>query len=286
VFLNKCDLLEDEELQEIVEMEVRDVLAKYDYDAENAKFVHGSALSAINEDHDKYNMTQIQELLDVMDENIRVPEREKDKPFLLSIDSSYNIAGRGTVVTGCVENGTIRINDEAELIGMRSQSIKTAIGSIETFKKQLETGEAGDNVGVLLKGVKKEEVSRGMALVKPGAYKTYFNFEGEIYVLTEDEGGRKKPFFTGFQPQIFFRTADVATNLTLPEGKKMAVGGDNLTCAFKMISPLPIYEGSRFALRESGKTVAAGVVSKVLPTTQDDLDREEQRFSKKGKAKK
>jgi elongation factor Tu len=202
-----------------------------------------------------------------MDERLHVPMRDKDKPFLLSIESSYNIQGRGCVVTGCIENGMIKLNDEAELIGMRSSSMKTAIGSIETFKKTLDYGEAGDNVGVLLKGLKKEDVGRGMALVKPGAYQTFFNFEAELYVLSEDEGGRKKPFFTGFQPQIFFRTADVATNVTLPESKKMAVGGDNFTCTFKMISPLPIWPGSRFAVRESGKTVAAGVVSKTLPTT-------------------
>ena len=275
VFINKCDLLEDEELQEIVEMEVRDVLEKYEYEAENAKFIRGSALSAIEGNHPTYGMQQIGELLDAMDEAISVPTRDADKPFLLSVESCYNIQGRGAVVTGCVENGTLKVGDEAELIGMRQNPLKTGIASIETFKKGLDTGEAGDNVGVLLKGVKKEDINRGMALVKPGAYETFYNFEGEIYMLTEDEGGRKKPFFTGFQPQAFFRTADVAVKATLPENKKMAVGGDYFTGKFKLIKPLPIYEGSRFALREGGKTVAAGVVSKVLPTEKEDLKRSE-----------
>jgi elongation factor Tu len=282
-FINKCDLMPDPELQEIVEMEVRDILSKYDYDGDNAKFVRGSALCALGKGpaDAQYGTKEIQQLLDVMDENLRVPVRAKDKPFLLSIESSYNIAGRGCVVTGTVESGVIKANAEAEIIGLQRTPVKTAVISVETFKKTLDEGEAGDNVGVLLRGVKKEEVSRGQALAAPGVYPVYYNFEGSLYVLKEEEGGRKKPFFTGFQPQCFIRTADIATRLTLPDDKKMAVGGDHLTAKFKLQMPLPISEGTRFALREGGKTVGAGVVSKLLPDDEEDIANDKERSKKK-----
>eukprot|EP00359_Climacostomum_virens_P005904 CAMPEP_0204904470 /NCGR_PEP_ID=MMETSP1397-20131031/4880_1 /ASSEMBLY_ACC=CAM_ASM_000891 /TAXON_ID=49980 /ORGANISM="Climacostomum Climacostomum virens, Strain Stock W-24" /LENGTH=409 /DNA_ID=CAMNT_0052073265 /DNA_START=84 /DNA_END=1313 /DNA_ORIENTATION=- len=274
-FINKCDLMPDPELQEIVEMEVREILAKYSFDAENAKFVRGSALCALGqgEPGSGYSEKEIYELLDAMDSGLRIPERPKDKPFLLSIESSFNIAGRGTVVTGTIENGIIKGGVDAELIGVMPVPIKTSVVSVETFNKTLEQGEAGDNVGVLLRGTKKEEVHRGQCLAKPGAYKAHFNFEGEIYVMTEAEGGRKKPFLTGFQPVAFMRTADIATSIALPEGRTMAVGGDHFKAKCKMQMPLVLEAGQKFAMREGGKTVAAGIISKILPDEPGDMER-------------
>ena len=280
-FINKCDLLPDEELQEIVEMEVREILNKYDYDGENAKFVKGSALCALGQAEGDYGLKEIGQLLDVMDENLPLPERAKDKPFMLSVESSFNIAGRGCVVTGTIENGVIKAGVDAEIIGLQKSPVKTAVVSVETFKKTLDQGEAGDNVGLLLRGLKKEDISRGQAVVKPGAYSVHFNFEGQLYVLTEEEGGRKKPFFTGFSPQCFVRTADIQTKIELPNDKKMAVGGDHFTGKFKLQMPLPIYEGCRFALREGGKTVGAGVISKILPDEEVDVESDKERASRK-----
>jgi elongation factor Tu len=275
----------DPELQEIVEMEVREVLNKYEYDGENAKFVKGSALGALQEVQGEYGLKQIGELLDAMDEKLVIPERAKDKPFLMSVEGSYNIAGRGCVVTGTIEHGIIKAGVEAELIGLKKEPQRTAIISVETFKKQLDYGEAGDNVGVLLRGLKKEEVSRGQAVTPPGKYETYFNFEGQLYVLKDDEGGRKKPFFSGFSPQCFIRTADIQTKITFPEERKMAVGGDHFTANFKLMMPLPLYVGCRFALREGGKTVGAGVISKLLPDEEEDLKLEKERGKKKAGGK-
>lgn len=282
-FINKCDLLPDPELQEIVEMEVRDILSKYEYDGQNAKFVKGSAICALGQGPPDatYSMKEIQELLDTMDKVINVPQRPLDKPFLMSIESSFNIGGRGTVVTGTIENGVVKPGTEMEIIGFQKTPIKTAAISVETFKKTLDYGEAGDNVGILVRGVKREDIYRGQALIKPGAYDTYFNFEAQLYVLTEEEGGRKKPFFTGFQPICFIRTADVSASMTLPEEKKMAVGGDHFTAKLKLKVPIQLYEGCRFALREGGKTVAAGVISKVLPDEEKDLQEDKERTKKK-----
>jgi elongation factor Tu len=271
VFLNKCDLLPDPDLQEIVEMEVREVLNKYDYDGKNAKFVRGSALAALGQVQCDYGIKEIGELLDAMDSGLIIPERAKDKPFLLSIESCYNIAGRGAVVTGTVEHGIIKPGADAEVIGMIKTPLKTGIMTVETFKKTLDVGEPGDNIGVLLRALKKEDLHRGQALVQPGKYETFFNFEAQLYILTEEEGGRKKPFFNGFSPQCFIRTADVQTSIRMPEGKKMAVGGDHFTCVMKLQSPLPIYVGCKFALREGGKTVGGGVISKLLPDEEADL---------------
>ena len=205
-----------------------------------------------------------------MDNHLLIPERAKDKPFLLSVESCYNIAGRGCVVTGCVEHGIIKPGSEAEVIGLQKTPLKTAIMSVETFKKTLDVGEPGDNVGVLLRGLRKEDVHRGQALVQPGKYEVFYNFEAQLYILKDDEGGRKKPFFSGFSPQCFVRTADVQAAIKLPEGKKMAVGGDHFTATMKLQMPLPIYVGCRFALREGGKTVGGGVISKILPDEASD----------------
>lgn len=272
-FLNKCDLLDDPDLQEIVEMEVREILSKYEYDGENTKFIKGSALAALGQvESTVYGNKQIGELLDAMDENLVIPERARDKPFLLSIESCYNIAGRGCVVTGCVEHGIIKPGTDAEVIGLQKTPLRTSIMSVETFKKTLDIGEPGDNVGVLLRGLRKEDVHRGQALVQPGKYEVFYNFEAQLYILKDDEGGRKKPFFSGFSPQCFVRTADVQAAIKLPEGKKMAVGGDHFTATLKLQMPLPIFIGCRFALREGGKTVGGGVISKILPDDENDKD--------------
>ena len=269
-FINKCDLMPDSDLQEIVEMEVREILTKYDYDGANAKFIKGSALSALGQVQSEYGLKEIKELMDAMDEHLVIPERARDKPFLLSIESCYNIAGRGCVVTGTVEHGVIKPGADAEIIGLQKTPTKTTIMSVETFKKTLDIGEPGDNIGILLKNLRKEDVHRGQALVQPGKYEVFYNFEAELYILTDEEGGRKKPFFSGFSPQCFIRTADVQTSIKLPESKKMAVGGDYFTATLKLQMPLPIYVGCRFALREGGKTVGGGVISKILPDEQSD----------------
>lgn len=272
IFLNKCDLLPDSDLQEIVEMEVREILKRYDYDGDNARCIRGSALGALGQTENKeYGIEKIEELIDAMDNSLLVPERAKDKPFLLSIESCYNIAGRGSVVTGTVEHGIIKPGADAEVIGLSRTPLKTGIMSVETFKKTLDVGEPGDNVGVLLKTLKKEDLHRGQALVQPGKYETFFNFESQLYILTEEEGGRKKPFFTGFKPQCFIRTADVQAAIKLPEGKKMAVGGDHFAATLKLQVPLPIYVGCRYALREGGKTVGGGVITKILPDEPGDV---------------
>lgn len=272
IFLNKCDLLPDPDLQEIIEMEVREILKRYDYDGDNARCIRGSALGALGQTENKeYGIEKIEELIDAMDNSLLVPERAKDKPFLLSIESCYNIAGRGSVVTGTVEHGVIKPGADAEVIGLSRTPLKTGIMSVETFKKTLDYGEPGDNVGVLLKTLRKEDLHRGQALVQPGKYETFFNFESQLYILTEDEGGRKKPFFSGFKPQCFIRTADVQAAIKLPEEKKMAVGGDHFSCTLKLQVPLPIYVGCRYALREGGKTVGGGVITKLLPDEPGDV---------------
>ena len=282
-FINKCDLMPDPELQEIVEMEVRDILNKYEYDGANAKFVRGSATCALGTGpaDTTYSMKEIEQLMETMDAALGIPTRALEKPFLMSVENSFNIAGRGCVVTGTIENGVIKPGTECEVVGMQKTPIKTSAMSVETFKKTLDIGEAGDNVGILLKGVKKEDIYRGQALIKPGAYETYFNFEAQIYVLTEEEGGRKKPFFTGFQPVCFVRTADVASTVMLPPEKKMAVCGDHLTVKMKLKLPVQVYEGCRFALRDGSKTVAAGVISKLLPDEEKDLTDDKERAKKK-----
>ncbi len=277
VFLNKCDLEKEEEMHELVEMEVRELLSEYDYAGDDAVFIKGSALAALDGSDPELGAKAIDELVAAMDEHIIPPVRDVDKPFLLTVDGSLNIPGRGTVATGTIEQGVCKIGDDVHLIGLKRKPTPTTIVGIETFQKSLDQGEAGDNVGVLLRSINRDQVRRGQCLVEPGKFKVNRTFKGEIYVLKADEGGRHKPFFTGYRPQAFMRTADSAVSLTLPDDKAMAMPGDNLSCEFKLNVPLPIETGNRFALREGGKTVAAGVITEVIPDTEEDIKEEESR---------
>jgi elongation factor Tu len=277
VFLNKVDLVEDEEMHELVEMEVRELLSHYDYDGDNTTFIKGSALAALNGTDPEIGVEAIEKLVNAMDEHFVEPVREKDKDFLMSVDSSVSIAGRGVVATGTIEQGSCKINDEVHLIGIRRRPTPSTITGIETFHKTLPTAEAGDNVGVLLRGVLKEQIRRGMCLAKPNSIEVRRNCEGEIYVLKPDEGGRSKPFQTGYRPQCFIRTADAAVDITLPDDVSMALPGDNITVGMKLHYPLPILVGQRFAFREGGKTVAAGVITKLLEDSEADIKEEEKR---------
>jgi len=243
VFMNKCDLVQDEEMHELVEMEVRELLSYYDYDGDNTIFVKGSALSALNGTDPEIGSQAIEKLVAAMDEHIQEPVREKDKDFLMSIDSSVAIPGRGVVATGTVEQGTVKLNEDVHMIGINRKHTVTTVTGIETFHKQMDKAESGDNVGVLLRGVQREHIRRGMCLSKPNSMDVRRSCEGEIYVLKPDEGGRAKPFFTGYRPQCFIRTADCATNVTLPESVQMAMPGDNLTVTMKLNYPLPILKG-------------------------------------------
>ena len=272
VFLNKCDLVQDEEMHELVEMEVRELLSYYDYDGDNTTFIKGSALSALNGTDPELGMEAMEQLVGAMDNEFVEPERQMDKDFLMSIETSLNIAGRGVVVTGTLEQGKAKINDEVHMIGIRRKHTPTTITGIETFHKQLDQAQAGDNVGMLLRGITKDQIKRGMCLAKPGSMTVRRSCEGEIYVLKPDEGGRSKPFFTGYRPQCFIRTADVAVDVTLPPDAQMGMPGDNLTVGMKLNYPLPILQGQRFALREGGKTVAAGVITKLLEDDPDEKD--------------
>ena len=281
VFLNKCDIVTDEEMHELVEMEVRELLSAYDYDGDNAPFIKGSALCALNGTEPELGEKAIENLVNAMDEHFTVPERLVDKPFLMSIDQSINISGRGTVVTGTLEQGEVKLNQDVHMIGIKRKHTPTTVTGIETFHKQMDRAEAGDNVGVLLRGITKDQIKRGMCLAAPGYLDVRRNFEAEIYVLKSDEGGRSKPFFTGYRPQCFIRTADCAVDVSLPENVEMAMPGDNLTVNMKLSYPLPILAGQRFAVREGGKTVAAGVISKLLEDSPEDILEEEERAAKK-----
>lgn len=275
IFLNKCDQMKDEEMHELVEMEVRELLADYKYDDENLPIIKGSALMALNgQDEDGLGTSAIEKLVKAMDDYFVAPTRPKDKTFFMSVESSFNIPGRGTVATGTVDQGMCKIGDDVHLIGFKRKPIATTIVGIETFKKTLDRGEAGDNVGVLLRGLNRDDVLRGSALVEPGKFTVNKNFKAEIYVLKSEEGGRSKPFFSGYRPQCFVRTADMACALTLPEKVQMAMPGDNLSVSLKLDRPLAIDKGNRFALREGGRTVASGVITEVVPDTGDDLKEE------------
>ena len=264
VFLNKIDVMDDPEMHEIVEMEVKELLEKYGYDPENTVFVRGSALMALNNEKPEIGEHKIQELLDAMDAKIPLPERIKDKPFMMSVDGTYNIEGRGTVVTGTIEHGTVKAGDDIEIIGFNNKPKKTTITGVETFKKSLDYGESGDNVGLLIRGLTRKDVNRGMVIAKPGTVKVKRCFEAQVYFTTEEEGGRKKGFYTGYKPQVFMRTADLAGELVLPENVKIGMPGDNLKVKIRLISYLPVEKGLRFALRESGKTIGHGIVTEVL----------------------
>lgn len=283
VFLNKCDLSEDPELQELVEMEVKELLEKYEYDPNKTVFIRGSALSYINGENPEIGEKAIEKLLSTLDTEIPEPERDVDKPFLLAVDHSHVIDGRGVVVTGTIETGKIKLNDEVDLIGYKRKSMKTAITGIEMFRKQMDFGQAGDNVGLMLRGVEKKDVKRGMYLTKPGLLTVHRNCKADVYVLKEEEGGRKVPFFSKYKPQCFIRTADVAAQIKLPDGVEMAKGGDNLTLTMKLEFPMPITKGERFAFREGGKTICAGVITEILPDTEEDFKEEELRQAMKKK---
>jgi elongation factor Tu len=283
VFLNKCDLVKDPELNELVEMEVKELLAKYKYDPETTTFIRGSALCAVQGIEPELGIKAVETLLDTMDEKIPEPVRDIDKPFLLAIDSIFNIEGRGCVVTGTVETGKCKVGDDIEIVGYRRKGLRTTITGVEMFKKSLDFAQSGDTVGLLLRGVLKNDVQRGQYVTKPNLCTVHRNCTAEVYILTEAEGGRKTPFFTNYKPQCFIRTADFAVKITLPENIKMAAPGDNLKMTMKTEFPMPLKKGERFALREGGKTVAAGVIGDILPDTAEDLKEEEERAAKKKK---
>ena len=264
VFMNKVDMVDDEELLDLVELEVRELLSKYDFPGDDIPVVRGSALKSLESaDADDAANAPIQELMDNLDSYIPQPERDIDKPFLMPIEDVFSISGRGTVVTGRVERGVVTVGDEVEIIGLTDESTKTVATGVEMFRKLLDRGEAGDNVGVLIRGVKKEEVSRGQVLAKPGSIKPHKKFKGEVYILTKDEGGRKTHFTSGYRPQFYFRTTDVTGNITLEAGTEIILPGDNVTIGVELIQPIAMDEGLRFAIREGGRTVGAGVVAQI-----------------------
>ena len=263
VFLNKVDMVDDAELLELVELEVRELLSQYDFPGDEIPLVKGSALKALESgDPNSPDAACIQELMDAIDSYIPQPERELDKPFLMPVEDVFTITGRGTVATGRVEQGRIKVGDEVELVGFGANK-KTVVTGVEMFRKLLDEAQAGDNVGLLLRGVDKEEVSRGMVLAKPASIKPHTEFTGEIYVLTKEEGGRHTPFFQGYRPQFYFRTTDVTGTVELPAGVEMVMPGDNVTMEINLITPVAMTEGLRFAIREGGRTVGAGVVTKI-----------------------
>jgi elongation factor Tu len=263
VYLNKADMVDDAELLELVEMEVRELLSKYSFPGEDTPIIKGSALKALEGDGSEIGVPSVIKLVAEMDRYIPVPKRAIDGPFLMPVEDVFSISGRGTVVTGRIERGIVKVNDEVEIVGLRPTS-KTICTGVEMFRKLLDEGQAGDNVGVLLRGTKREEVERGQVLCKPGSIKPHTKFECEVYVLTKEEGGRHTPFFKGYRPQFYFRTTDVTGNVQLPEGVEMVMPGDNIQMVVELISPIAMEEGLRFAIREGGKTVGAGVVSKIL----------------------
>ncbi|ACN98970.1 elongation factor Tu [Sulfurihydrogenibium azorense] len=263
VFLNKCDMVDDEELIDLVEMEVRELLSKYDFPGDEVPVIRGSALGALNDDPKWFK--SVEDLLKAMDEYIPTPPRETDKPFLMAVEDVFTITGRGTVVTGRVERGTLKIGDEVEIVGLSEEKKKTVVTGIEMFRKQLDEAIAGDNVGVLLRGITKDEVERGQVLAKPGTITPHKRFKAQVYVLSKEEGGRHTPFFLGYRPQFYIRTADVTgTVVGLPEGQEMVMPGDNVELEVELMVPVAMEEQMRFAIREGGRTVGAGVVTKIL----------------------
>ena len=263
VFLNKCDQVDDEELLELVEMEIRELLNDYEFPGDDTPLVMGSALKALEGDTSDIGVPAVQKLLDEMDSYFPTPERETDKPFLMPIEDIFSISGRGTVVTGRIETGVINVGEEIQIVGIRDTTTTTCTG-VEMFRKLLDRGEAGDNVGILLRGTKRDDVERGQVLAKPGTITPHTKFEAEVYVLSKDEGGRHTPFFKGYRPQFYFRTTDVTGACELPEGVEMVMPGDNVKMKVELISPIAMDEGLRFAIREGGRTVGAGVVAKII----------------------
>ncbi len=260
VFLNKVDMVDDEELLDLVELEVRDLLTEYEFPGDDIPVVRGSALKAL--EGDEASQDQVMELMEAVDSFVPEPDRDTDKPFLMPIEDVFSITGRGTVVTGKIEQGVLNVNEEVEIVGIRDTR-KTVATGIEMFRKLLDQGQAGDNVGVLLRGVGKDEVERGQVLAKPGSITPHTDFEAQVYILTREEGGRHNPFFSGYRPQFYFRTTDVTGAVTLPEGTQMVMPGDNTEMTVELITPIAMDEGQRFAIREGGRTVGAGRVTKI-----------------------
>ncbi len=263
VFMNKVDQVDDEELLELVEMEIRELLSSYDFPGDDIPIVKGSALSALEDSNETTGKAAILELMEAVDAYIPQPERPKDQPFLMPIEDVFSISGRGTVVTGRIERGIVNVGEEIEIVGLK-ETQKTTCTGVEMFRKLLDQGEAGDNVGVLLRGTKREEVERGQVLCKPGSIAPHTEFKCEAYVLTKDEGGRHTPFFSNYRPQFYFRTTDVTGSVVLPEGTEMVMPGDNIAMTVTLIAPIAMDEGLRFAIREGGRTVGAGVVASVI----------------------
>ncbi|AGG88120.1 elongation factor Tu, partial [Rhodanobacter denitrificans] len=263
VYLNKADMVDDAELLELVEMEVRELLTKYDFPGDDTPMIHGSAKLALEGDQSEIGVPSIIKLVDALDTWIPEPVRAIDKPFLMPVEDVFSISGRGTVVTGRIERGVIKVGDEIEVVGIRDTQ-KTTVTGVEMFRKLLDQGQAGDNAGLLLRGLKRDDVERGQVLAKPGTITPHTDFEAEVYVLSKDEGGRHTPFFKGYRPQFYFRTTDVTGAVTLPEGVEMVMPGDNVKMVVSLIHPIAMDEGLRFAIREGGRTVGAGVVAKVI----------------------
>ena len=263
VFLNKADMVDDEELIELVEMEVRELLSEYEFDGDEAPVVVGSALKALEDPEGEWG-DKIVELMNQVDEYIPTPERDVDKPFLMPVEDVFSITGRGTVATGRVERGTLNVGESVDIVGLADESRTVVVTGIEMFRKILDQAQAGDNIGALLRGVQRTEIQRGQVLAKPGSITPHTKFEAEVYVLTKEEGGRHTPFFNGYRPQFYFRTTDVTGDIQLPEGVEMVMPGDNAKFTIELITPIAMEEGSRFAIREGGRTVGAGVVTKIL----------------------
>ncbi|MDC0349028.1 elongation factor Tu [Alphaproteobacteria bacterium] len=263
VYLNKCDMVDDPELLELVEMEVRELLSKYDFPGDDIPVIKGSALCALEGKNPELGKESILKLMEAVDTYIPQPKREVDKPFLMPVEDVFSISGRGTVVTGRIETGVVKVGEECEIVGIRDTQ-KTIVTGVEMFRKLLDSGEAGDNVGLLLRGTKREDVERGQVVCKPGSIKPHTKFKCEAYVLSKEEGGRHTPFFSNYRPQFYFRTTDVTGQVVLPEGTEMVMPGDNIAVEVHLIAPVAMSEGLRFAIREGGRTVGAGVVSKII----------------------
>jgi elongation factor Tu len=263
VFMNKCDMVDDEELLELVEMEIRELLSKYDFPGDTIPIVRGSATEALAGKDGQYGKDSVLALMKAVDESIPQPERPIDRPFLMPVEDVFSISGRGTVVTGRIEQGVVKVGEEIEIVGIRDTQ-KTTVTGVEMFRKLLDSGQAGDNIGALLRGTKREEVERGQVLCAPGSIKPHTTFTAETYILSKEEGGRHTPFFANYRPQFYFRTTDVTGEVTLPEGSEMVMPGDNVQLTVKLIAPIAMNEGLRFAIREGGRTVGAGVVAKII----------------------
>ncbi|HEY8450375.1 MAG TPA: elongation factor Tu, partial [Bacillota bacterium] len=262
VFLNKADMVDDPELLELVELEVRELLSQYEFPGDEVPVIVGSALKAL--EGDPQYVQKILDLMNAVDEYIPEPQRDVDKPFLMPVEDVFSITGRGTVATGRVERGRVKVGDEVEIVGLQDRARKTVVTGVEMFRKILDEAVAGDNIGCLLRGIDKDEIERGQVLAQPGTINPHTKFESEVYVLTKEEGGRHTPFFNGYRPQFYFRTTDVTGEITLPEGVEMCMPGDNIRMTVKLITPIAIEEGLHFAIREGGRTVGAGVVTKIL----------------------